>query len=90
MSMYNLKQNKRSVFNFVQYICRTRGSVLCHSRQHSIVLVSTQEAVFRLDITEQLFKGALGVRHKYKNDKKKKKKKKKKLKKKKKKIYLKN
>ena len=45
--------------------------MFCHSRQHSIVLVNTQEAVFRLDITEQLFNGALDINTKTTKKKKK-------------------
>ena len=45
--------------------------MFCHSRQHSIVLVNTQETVFRLDITEQLFNGALDINTKTTKKKKK-------------------
>ena len=35
--------------------------MLCPSWHHSILLVNTQEAVFRLDINEQLLNGALDI-----------------------------
>ena len=39
----------------------TRGTVLCPICHHTILLVNTQEAVFRLDINEQLLNGALDI-----------------------------